>query len=145
MKQPLVSVIIPNYNYGHFLAQSIDSVLAQTYPNIEIIVVDDGSSDDSAEVLMTYSDKIKWIKQSNQGVSAARNKGTAASKGELIAFLDADDVWLPEKIEKQVRVFHAENEIGLVHCGLVDFDDEGNLLSKQLDGMEGSIALDLLR
>lgn len=145
MNQPLVSVVIPNYNYGRFLAQAIDSALAQTYPNVEIIVVDDGSTDDSAEILKSYSDKIRRIKQTNRGVSSARNNGTAASKGELVAFLDADDVWLPEKLEKQVGIFQADDKVGLVHCGMVDFEDNGNLLSEHLDGMNGYVALDLLR
>lgn len=144
MKQPLVSAIIPNYNYARFLRQAIDGALAQTYKNIEVIVVDDGSSDDSETVLRFFSDRIKWVKQTNQGVSAARNRAVAESAGEILAFLDADDIWLPEKIEKQVRVFAAGEKIGLVHCGAVDFDAAGNLLSEHLDGMSGAVSRDLL-
>lgn len=144
MNQPPVSVIIPNYNYGRFVRQAIESALAQTYSNIEIVVVDDGSNDDSEEVLTSFAGKIKWIKQTNQGVSAARNRAVAESGGEILAFLDADDVWLPEKIEKQVAVFSSDENIGLVHCGLVDFDDAGNLLAEHLDGMSGAVSRDLL-
>lgn len=145
MSHPLVSVIIPNYNYGRFLAQTIDSVLAQNYPNIEIIVVDDGSSDESVEVLESYGDKIKWFKQQNSGVSVARNRGIKESRGEFIALLDSDDVWLPEKIEKQIKLFLEDPEIGLVHCGFVDFDNEGNRHAEHLDGMKGRVAEDMLR
>lgn len=88
----LVSVIIPNYNYSRFTGETIDSVIAQTYKNIEIIVVDDGSKDKSKEILEIYEKKITTIFQKNQGVAAARNNGIAASKGIYVAFLDADDV-----------------------------------------------------
>lgn len=116
-----VSVIIPNYNYGRFLSEAIDSVLAQTYRNIEIIVVDDGSTDDSLKILADYEKKgIKVIIQKNNGVGAARNSGAAKSKGEFIAFLDADDIWLPTKIERQLKQF--TDEIGLVTCGMREFD-----------------------
>lgn len=145
MNQPLVSVIIPNYNYGRFLRQAIDSALAQTYSNIEIIVVDDGSSDDSDEILNSFSAKIRWIKQTNQGVSAARNRAVAESGGEILAFLDADDVWLPAKIEKQVAVFSSDDKIGLVHCGKLDVDDSEKPISEHLDGMSGAVSHDLLR
>ena len=95
----LVSVIIPNYNYEKFIAETIESVLSQTYKNVEIIVVDDGSKDKSLEVLEKFGDKIRVIQQKNAGVSAARNHGVSFSKGEFIAFLDADDAYRPEFLE----------------------------------------------
>src|SRR5688500_1347785 len=101
MREPLVSVIIPNYNYAHYLPQAINSVLAQTYSQVEIIVIDDGSTDDSVTVLRSYGDRIRWLQQPNQGVSAARNVGAHNTKGELVAFLDADDFWLPERSEER--------------------------------------------
>jgi glycosyltransferase involved in cell wall biosynthesis len=143
MNKPLVSVIIPNYNYGRYLKETIDSVLAQTYPNIEIVVADDGSTDNSEEVLSNYGNRVKWFKQQNQGVSRARNQAVKQSNGEILAFLDSDDLWLPQKIEKQVQLFN-DAEIGLVHCGFVDFDNKGNLLKEHLDGLSGWVATDLL-
>src|SRR5690606_3615953 len=92
---PLVSIVIPNYNYGRFIAEAIESVLNQTYPNIELIVVDDGSSDDSLEAIRQYEKKLILISQKNSGVVVARNNGAAKSRGEYISFLDADDVIEP--------------------------------------------------
>lgn len=92
-KKPLVSIIIPCYNYGQFLAEAIDSSLHQTYPSIEVIVVDDGSTDNTEQVAASFGDKIIYLKQGNQGVVAARNNGAAKAKGQYLCFLDADD-WL---------------------------------------------------
>ena len=142
MNKPLVSVIIPNYNYGRYLPETIDSVLAQTYPNIEIIVVDDGSTDDSVEVLKSYGDKIKWFEQTNQGVAKARNRAFAESAGDFIAFLDSDDVWMPRKLEEQLKMFD-NGEIGLVHCGYSDFDGK-NTLCEYLQGLSGRVADEML-
>jgi glycosyltransferase involved in cell wall biosynthesis len=144
VRQPLVSVIIPNYNYARFLPQAIQSVLAQSYPHHEIVVVDDGSTDDSRTVLRSYGERIRFIEQRNQGVSAARNRGVAESRGELIAFLDADDVWLPLKLERQVQRALDEPKPGLVHCGVEEIDEKGARLQTHLDGLEGSVAKDLL-
>jgi glycosyltransferase involved in cell wall biosynthesis len=144
MQEGLVSVIIPNYNYAHYLGEAIESVLAQTYPSIEIIVVDDGSSDGSMSVLEPYDDKITLIRQQNQGVSAARNNGAAAGRGQYVAFLDADDVWLPLKVEKQVERFLSGNGPGLVHVGLVEIDARGAPMDERLDGLEGNVVDELL-
>lgn len=97
-----VSVIIPAYNAAETLRDAIDSVLAQTYPAYEIIVVDDGSRDATAELAQAYREPVRLIRQTNAGPAAARNAGIAAASGELIAFLDADDVWLPSKLGSQV-------------------------------------------
>src|SRR5947209_13220762 len=105
-----VSVIIPTYNHGRFIADAIESVLAQTYPVSEIIVVDDGSTDETQEVVEKFGEKVRYIEQANAGVSAARNTGIENSDGDLVAFLDADDTWLPEKIEKQVAKFGADKQ-----------------------------------
>ncbi len=110
-KKPLVSVVIPTYNRGYMLADAIESVLAQDYTDYELIVVDDGSTDDTPSVLDRYLDRIKVIQQSNQGVSAARNHGIAASKGDLIAFLDSDDLWLPQKLAVQTAFFQTQTDI----------------------------------
>jgi glycosyltransferase involved in cell wall biosynthesis len=144
MKQPLVSVIIPNYNYAAYLSTAIDSVFAQTWQQIEIIVVDDGSKDNSEDVLRAYGNQIRWVKQKNQGVSIARNRGVQEAKGELIAFLDADDIWLPAKLESQMTRWLADSELGLLHCGLVEFDEHDSALRSCLNGMEGWVAKEML-
>lgn len=102
---PTVSVIIPTYNRAHLIVEALESVFAQTYADFEVIVVDDGSTDDTEEILAPYRDRIRYIKQENAGVSAARNHGIFEAKGEYIAFLDSDDIWFPEKLEKQMRFF----------------------------------------
>ncbi len=104
---PLVSVIIPTYNRAWTLNKAIDSVLEQDYKNFELIVIDDGSTDDTEALVKTYDKPIKYIQQPNLGVSAARNKGISASSGSLIAFLDSDDYWYPEKLSAQVEFFNA--------------------------------------
>ncbi len=143
--KPLVSVIIPNYNYARFLGAAIDSVLAQTYENFEIIVVDDGSSDNTVEVVEAYGNRIKFCPQKNQGSATARNNGVKPSSGEFIAFLDADDIWLPEKLEKQVAKLSEDEEFGLVHCGMREFDSETDkTIHPHLQGEEGWVANDLL-
>ncbi|MFH0825315.1 MAG: glycosyltransferase [Pseudomonadota bacterium] len=98
---PLVSVIIPTFNRVGVIRRAVDSVLAQTFHDFELIVVDDGSSDNTQQVLDTYGGRIRVLRQENRGVSAARNAGIAASNGELVAFLDSDDEWMPEKLFHQ--------------------------------------------
>ena len=137
---PTVSVIIPSYNYGRYIESSIESALAQTYPISEIIVVDDGSTDETESVVGGFGEQVRYIRLDHTGVSAARNRGVAESTGELLAFLDADDIWLPEKIAKQVARF-SDPEIGLVYCGMQEFDSaSGEPLELQLNGAEGWVA-----
>jgi glycosyltransferase involved in cell wall biosynthesis len=138
-----VSVIIPTFNYGRYLRDAVDSVLAQTRPALEILVIDDGSSDDTADVAASYGDRIRFIRQQHAGVCAARNNGIANARGEYVAFLDSDDVWLPSKIEQQLARFEADPKLGLVHCGAERFDQTGTL-AVNLDGREGWIAPQLL-
>lgn len=142
--KPLVSVIIPNYNYANYVREAIDSVLDQTYENVEIIVVDDGSKDGSKEILESYGNKIKAVFQENAGVSKARNNGVEQSKGEYLAFLDADDIWLPEKIEKQVELFEKDKSLGLVHVGVEDIDKNGDVIETILNGLSGSVSHEFL-
>jgi glycosyltransferase involved in cell wall biosynthesis len=125
MENSLTSVIIPTYQCAQFIVEAIESVLAQTYKACEIIVVDDGSKDDTLRVLEHYQDRIVLISQENKGLPAARNVGIKASQGEFIAFLDADDVWLPDKLEKQIPLFQQNNEVGLVCSDIYYFDDVG--------------------
>ena len=103
--KPLVSVIIPTYNRGWILTEAIDSVLAQDYKDYELIVVDDGSTDNTREILATYGRDIVVLRQTNKGVSAARNRGIAQAGGQLVAFLDSDDIWQPRKLSRQVDFF----------------------------------------
>jgi glycosyltransferase involved in cell wall biosynthesis len=104
---PLISVVIPTFNRGWALREAVDSVLSQEYPEYELIVVSDGSTDDTAEILADYGDRIAVIRQENRGVSAARNRGVREAAGSLIAFLDSDDLWLPGKLETQAAFFQA--------------------------------------
>ena len=136
--QPRVSVIIPSYNHERFLGQAIDSALSQTLRPHEVIVVDDGSTDGTAAVLSRYGDRIQAIRQANSGVSAARNAGVARSTGDLLAFLDADDEWRPQKLELQVQAWQADPGLGLVHCGVEDIDGDGQPLREHAQGLSGT-------
>jgi glycosyltransferase involved in cell wall biosynthesis len=130
INQPEVSIIIPVYNHAIFLDEALKSIFAQTYQNFEIIVVDDGSTDDTANVLQPLTEQglIRYIYQQNQGVSAARNRGIVEAKGKYIAFLDSDDLFEPEKLEVQVNYLQDHPEVGLVHSGFTKFDNDGNTL-----------------
>jgi glycosyltransferase involved in cell wall biosynthesis len=120
---PLVSVVIPTYNAGHFIARCVESVLAQTYRPLEIIVVNDGSTDHTVAALAPYRSRIRYFYQENQGQSTARNRAIAESQGELIAFVDADDMWLPEKIARQVKALARSPRASLIHTDLFFLDN----------------------
>jgi glycosyltransferase involved in cell wall biosynthesis len=121
---PRVSVIIPTYNYSRFLGEAVRSVLKQTFSDFELIVVDDGSTDNTKEVVDSFVDpRIRYIYQENRGVSAAQNTGIKASSGEYIAILGADDMWLPENLEFKVKVLDSRPEVGLVCSDGYIFDD----------------------
>lgn len=116
MSDECVSVVIPSYNYAHFLPAAIDSALQQSYRNIEVIVIDDGSVDDTAAVAARYGDRIRYIHQENQGLSAARNRGLQAAQGTLLQFLDADDVLGRHSIGKRVAYLERHPEVSAVIC-----------------------------
>src|SRR5690349_16045680 len=97
---PSVSVVIPTYNYGRFIAESVESAIRQTFPPYEVIVVDDGSTDGTGSIVKRFGEKVRYIRQENLGVCAARNHGVQVSKGKVIAFLDADDRLEPTALEK---------------------------------------------
>jgi len=107
MKLPLVSCIVPVFNGERYLGEALESILKQTYRSREVIVVDDGSTDATATVVDKFGEQVCYFKQPNQGAAAARNLGFAAAKGEFVAFLDADDLWHPEKLARQMARFEA--------------------------------------
>jgi glycosyltransferase involved in cell wall biosynthesis len=112
---PKVSVIIPTYNRAHVLREAIDSVLSQKYSDLELLVVDDGSTDHTKEVVSSYTSKLAYIYQEHQGVSAARNRGIKHTKGDYLAFLDSDDLWLPDKLSTQMRFMEDHPEIHICY------------------------------
>jgi len=126
---PKVSVIIPCYNGARWLSEAIESVLAQTYTDYEIIVVDDGSTDNSADVVRSYPDnRLRYYYQENRGLPAALNSGIELSRGNYIAFIDVDDLWLPDKLEKQLRVMENLPHGGLVYSSCYVIDEIGNVI-----------------
>ena len=121
-KQGRVTVVIPVYQGELFIASAVQSALAQTHPDVEIVAVNDGSSDGSVEVLRQFGPRVRVISQQNTGVAGARNRGIESATGEFIAFLDQDDWWGPTKVERQLAVFAADARIGLVHTGVAHID-----------------------
>ena len=124
---PTVSVVIPTYNRDEVLGHSIDSVLAQTYEDFELIVVDDGSTDDTQAVCKAYEDdRLTYLRQANEGAAVARNTGIERARGEFVAFQDSDDVWHPEKLRKQMQVFEeGAADVGVVYTGFWRVADDG--------------------
>lgn len=122
-RQPLVSIVTPSYNQGRFLRRTIESVLTQSYPNIEYIVMDGGSSDESVDILESYGSRFHWVSEKDKGQTDAINKGMALAKGEILAYLNSDDVLLPGAIEKVVAFFHRNPYCDLVY-GNADYIDE---------------------
>ncbi len=122
-----VSVIIPAYNGDRYLAAAIDSILAQTYRDLEIIVVDDGSTDNTPQVAQQYGTAVQYVSQANQGVAASRNLGMAKARGDYIAFLDQDDVFLPHKLADQVALLEQDDNLGIVNSGWQITDQQGKV------------------
>jgi len=137
MNHPAVSVVIPTYDSADLVVQAIDSVLAQTVPPAEIIVVDDGSRDDTCERLASYGNRILLVVQENQGVAAARNHGVKLATGKFIAFLDADDIWHPRKLELQLQQLTERPQIGLL--GTRTFDWPAATVPAVLTGIRASV------
>lgn len=125
MQPSTVSVIIPVYNCERYIGEAIRSVQAQTFPAFEIIIVDDGSTDETRRALQPFSDSIRYFHQPHSGVGSARNLGLAHSSGDLIAFLDADDLWLPDKLQLQIDFLRQHPDYALVYTDMSMFDEAG--------------------
>jgi glycosyltransferase involved in cell wall biosynthesis len=148
---PAISVVIPTYNRAHAIGEAIGSALAQTFPEFEVLVVDDGSTDDTETVVRAFDDsRLRYIRMDkNSGASAARNRGVAETKGEYIAFLDSDDRWHPSKLRKQIDVFRrAPASVGHVCTGLrqVNREGTGHVFPRSLvDDVHGTPSTMLIR
>ena len=131
----LVSIIMPSYNTGNFIKETIDSVINQTYSNWELIIVDDCSNDNTEEVVNNIKDKrIKWMKNEvNSGAAVSRNKALKVANGRYIAFLDSDDLWKKDKLEKQIR-FMKENNYYFSYTNYIEIDENSNLNGKKITG-----------
>ncbi len=129
--EPLVSILVPNYNYAKYIGETLESTLRQSYSNFEVIVCDDGSKDNSCEIIEAYVQKdprIKLIRKQNGGVAAALNTAYQESKGQIICLLDADDIWLDNKLECTVALFKSDAKCGFAIHNVIQIDGEGNLL-----------------
>ena len=127
---PLVSIILPTYNCAAFLSHSIGTILSQTYNSYEIIVIDDGSTDNTKEVLYPFMQRIKYIRlEQNKGLPTARNIGVRSAQGKYIAFIDADDLWLPEKLQTDIEYFETHPEVSMVYSKHINIDEKGDDLN----------------
>lgn len=128
---PLVSIILPTYNCAAFLHYSIGSILLQTYDSYEIIVIDDGSTDNTKKILNPFIQRIKYIRsEQNKGLPTARNIGIRSALGKYIAFIDADDIWLPEKLQTDIEYFKTHSELSMVYSKHVNIDEKGRVLDE---------------
>jgi glycosyltransferase involved in cell wall biosynthesis len=139
-----VSVIIPTYNRERLISRAIESVLKQTYTDYEIIVVDDGSTDRTSELLKKFEGRIRYFYQQNSGISGARNRGLEEAKGEYIAFLDSDDAWLPEKLTIQVEVLDKNKDVGIIYSKMLILNEAGKHCGFKPDEKTGRDFLELI-
>ena len=148
-KDPLVSIILPTYNRANVIKGAIKSVLNQTYKNLELIIIDDGSTDETEDIIKGMKDKrIRYFKYvQNRGVSYARNKGILLAKGSLIAFQDSDDIWLKDKLERQIQIMiNTTPDVGVVYTGFWQIYDANRIYipSKEIKSREGYILKNLI-
>jgi glycosyltransferase involved in cell wall biosynthesis len=127
--RPTVSVVVPAFNAAWCIGRAVDSVLAQTFRDFELIVVDDGSTDDTAQVLQRYGTALRLVRKRNGGLSSARNAGIAAARGEMVAFLDADDWWFERKLERQMELMRLRPQVGFCSTAANVVDPDGKLLN----------------
>jgi glycosyltransferase involved in cell wall biosynthesis len=132
---PRVSVIIPAYNAAATIAGTVDSVVGQTFNDFEIVCVDDGSTDPTREIIRGYGSRVRLVEQANNGPAAARNNGARHSSGEYLAFLDADDLWMPSFLERSVAALDADHSLSMVYCNAALADSEGVALDTTLVGI----------
>lgn len=145
----MISIITPTYNRRDYLTETIESVLNQTYTNFEHLIVDDGSKDDTAAIVKAYQEydkRVHYFYQCNQGQSIARNFALNKAKGDFVCFLDSDDFWIPEKIEKQLEAFRKYPEVDVVYGDCLTIDSQSNIISKKnMKRHSGKITALLLR
>ena len=134
-----VSVVIPTYNRPLLARRAVESALAQTHPYVEVVVVDDGSTDDTPQMLAAFGERIRVIRRENGGGTAARNSGLAAARGTFVNVLDHDDLFRPDKIERQLRVFAKRPDVAVVHCGFERIDAEGAPLDRRVQLPAGDL------
>lgn len=145
---PLVTVVVPTYQGAKFVRQTLDSVLAQTFRDFELVVCDDGSTDETLAILGSYGDRLRLVKQKNRGVAAARNRAAQTARGEFLAFLDHDDLWEPEMLAKLVPILRADEALGLVYSDALVIDKTGAVRGQRgqyLTYHEGDVFDALLR
>lgn len=130
---PRVSVVIPTFNCDRFIRRTVDSALAQTYRDFEVIVVDDGSTDGTRSIMAEFGPAVRYLFQSNQGASAARNRAIESASGEFIAYLDADDLWSPDKLARQVEYLDAHPACGLIHSEVAVVDEQDAVLHRKFN------------
>lgn len=146
--QPKISIIMPTYNRSDYICEAIESALGQTYDNIELIVIDDGSTDGTRKQLEKYSSdrRFKYMRQENQGQSIARNKGLKMAEGEFIAFLDSDNIWLPGKLERQVEIMNKNQSFDIFYGDGILIDEKGAEVSREnMSRYSGNITRHLIK
>lgn len=141
---PTISVIIHTYNNEKFIGETIESVLSQTYKDYEIIIVDDGSTDNTRAALLPYMDKIRYHYKENGGIASAKNAGIKLSKAKFIAFFDHDDLWVPDKLKMQMEYFKKNPQAGLVYSKYITFKNGKKLRTRPKKGYSGWIFAKLL-
>ncbi len=135
---------MPAFNAARFIGEALESVLAQTWSNLELIVVDDGSDDETATIVRSFGGRVRYIYQENAQQAAARNNGILRSSGEVLAFIDADDVWLPNKLEKQLRLLQSNPALGMISCSMREIDPRGNVIRDRPANIRGNVLAGIL-
>ena len=142
---PKVSVIIPAYNRANLLPRALETVFQQTFKDYEVIVVDDGSQDETPDDMKQFAGRVKYIRKENGGSASARNRGIEESRGEYIAFLDSDDTWVPEKLVEQVNVLDAHPNVGIVYARMPIINAQGERVGTKPAGVSGKNFQELLK